>query len=460
MQLARTRAPEPIDHHALDDLFGETPKGAAEADDGPLVVLEDDDIFDVQEMHAQAPLQPDPFAQRQTMIVDEPAAVVHPPMVESVIAAATTTAATTTATSVPAEVPTAEAPRRVPLAERFSWSDVELESESPAIGLAPTPPLSPFESAAEDDVDTAFDMPFEKPLSAEHETPPAPLFEEAPGHAADETSVEVPSVTAVSPHAAAFAAALEAEAAVNARAPAQTFADREPDSGAASNAASTFESAGVFAEEAVAGVTSSSLTVAPEMGDDSAESGVAARAPLVVPASAGEITHARLAPLWQRGLAAVIDLLPVAGVTALTLVALEPVLERAHVPLLPRSIDEFARFWWALGPKMFFVVAAVFGTALVYHAVSFVVMQGTVGDLLFGIVWITKRGRKPGLFRALWRGLCLVVSVALFGGGFWFALLTRSKRTFYDVVSGVYPVKRSSLVVAPTAPVSDLPLAA
>jgi hypothetical protein len=335
VQLAQTRAPEAIDHAALDEIFSDrqpveifsdrqpveaisdrpslAPLAAA-ADDSALdeiTLLDDSEIFDVEDSEAAAPLQPEP-------------PLAAPPAI--------------------AENADTE---RVLLAERFSWSDV---------------------AAPEEPADLATDLSavIDAPVDHAAELAPAPVLE--------------------------------------------------------------------------------------EQADDEDE------APPEAAALAGEIAHARLAPIWQRAIAALIDLLPIAGVTALTLIALEPVLEHAQAPLLPHSIDEFARFWWALGPKLIFVAVAVFGTALLYHVLSFIFMQGTVGDLAFGIVWITRRGRRPGVFRAIWRGVWLVVSVALFGGGFWFALLTRTKRPFYDVVSGLYPVKRKSCVVA--EPVAELPLAA
>lgn len=366
VKLARTRTPEPIDHHALEELFtdGVVPHAPAEPEQTELMLLEDDDIFDVDEMHAQSPLQPEPATLRQAPIVEE--AVVATP------------------------TPTAASERRVPLAERFAWSDVELDASAEPTAMGPSS-SPPFSDISEKDTELGF---------------PVDAANVALGHIA--------STPLFAPEGQPATSATEA-----------------------------------FASEAVFATSDASLSEA------SAPSASVASA-----AVAGEIAHAQLAPLWQRALAAIVDLLPIAGVTALTLIALEPVLERAHVPLLPRSVDELARFWWALGPKMIFVAVAIFGTALLYHTLSFVLMQGTVGDLIFGIVWITKKGRRPGLFRALWRGLCLVVSVALFGGGLWFALLTRSKRTFYDVMSGLYPVKRKSLVIAPAALVADLPLAA
>ncbi len=170
-----------------------------------------------------------------------------------------------------------------------------------------------------------------------------------------------------------------------------------------------------------------------------------------------EIERAELAPLWQRGLAGLVDLIPVAGATALALVALEPTLSRAHLPLLPHSLDELARMWWALNWKVAIIIGAMIGSAFIYQLLTFVYMQGTVGDFLFGIVWITRRGRRPGLVRALWRASWFIISFVVCGAGYWFALLTHTRRPLYDWVSGVYPVKRRSLVFPPAPVLSDAP---
>lgn len=160
---------------------------------------------------------------------------------------------------------------------------------------------------------------------------------------------------------------------------------------------------------------------------------------VVVEAVAANV-DAVVAPLSRRIASLAIDLLPVAGALMLILLALEGRLEKGGAPLMPTTMHGLGRMYWSLGAMVWLVLSVLVVVPLVYHTLSLHYMGGSVGDLLFGIRWITKSGSRPSIVRSLVRALVAIPSWTLALTGVLLALLTRSRRTFYDIVTGCYPV--------------------
>jgi uncharacterized RDD family membrane protein YckC len=163
----------------------------------------------------------------------------------------------------------------------------------------------------------------------------------------------------------------------------------------------------------------------------------------VTPAAAVTI-EATLAPAWRRIGAGIVDALPIAGALMLMLLAFERDLEAGGAPLVPGSLHELARMLISLGTRGWIVLAVVCTVAVVYHSFCLAYMRATVGDMIFGIRWLTKKGDPPRLARAVTRAVLAVPSWLLAMFGVWFVLLSRSRRTLYDTLTGCYPVLRSS----------------
>ncbi|MCC6806490.1 MAG: RDD family protein [Deltaproteobacteria bacterium] len=156
------------------------------------------------------------------------------------------------------------------------------------------------------------------------------------------------------------------------------------------------------------------------------------------------IVHAALAPPWRRLAAGLVDAMPLAGSLMLMMLLFEHDLEVGRAPLVPTSLHELARVFLSLGMRGWIVLAVVCAVSVVYHSFCIAYMRATVGDLLFGIRWLTQQGDPPRLGRAVTRAVLAVPSWLLAMAGVWYVLLSRTRRTLYDTLSGCYPVLRSS----------------
>lgn len=154
--------------------------------------------------------------------------------------------------------------------------------------------------------------------------------------------------------------------------------------------------------------------------------------------------RAALAPGWRRLAAGAVDALPLGGALMLMLLFFEHDLDAGGAPMIPSNLHELARMFVSLGAHAWIILAAVCAVSVLYHSFSVAYMRATVGDLLFGIRWVTPSGEAPRLGRALARAVLQVPSWLIAMCGVWSVFFTRTKRTLYDVVTGCYPVLRSS----------------
>ncbi len=187
----------------------------------------------------------------------------------------------------------------------------------------------------------------------------------------------------------------------------------------------------------------SEMPTAPLREATPSEAAAAQEAVSVESADVGVIDIA-LAPPWRRLAAGVVDALPLGGALMLMLLIFERDLDAGHAPMVPTSLHDLARIFLSLGKHAWIILAGVCLVSVLYHAFSVAFMRATVGDLLFGIRWLTKRGEPPRLGRAATRAVLQLPSWLFAMFGVWFVLLTRTRRTLYDVLSGCYPVSRSS----------------
>lgn len=163
-----------------------------------------------------------------------------------------------------------------------------------------------------------------------------------------------------------------------------------------------------------------------------------------VVAAQAQIIHATLAPTWRRLAAMAIDALPLGGALMLMLLLFERDLEAGGAPLVPTSLHQLARVFLSLGAHAWVILAVLVAVSVVYHTFSLAFMRATVGDMLLGIRWLTLEGNSPRLGRALTRAVLAVPSWLLAMFGVWYVLLSRTRRTLYDTLTGCYPVLRSS----------------
>jgi uncharacterized RDD family membrane protein YckC len=154
--------------------------------------------------------------------------------------------------------------------------------------------------------------------------------------------------------------------------------------------------------------------------------------------------QASLPPGWRRLAAGAVDALPLCGALMLMLLFFERDLDVGGAPLIPTNLHELGRMFTSLGTHGLVILAAVSCVSVLYHAFSLAFMRATVGDLLFGIRWVTLSGEAPSLGRSLMRALLQLPSWLLAMCGVWFVFFTRTKRTLYDVLTGCYPILRSS----------------
>jgi uncharacterized RDD family membrane protein YckC len=156
------------------------------------------------------------------------------------------------------------------------------------------------------------------------------------------------------------------------------------------------------------------------------------------------IVHATLAPSWRRLCAGIVDALPLGGALMLMLLLFERDLEAGGAPLVPSSLPELALMFISLGSRGWVILAVVCVVSVVYHSFCLAYMRATVGDMLFGIRWLTLKGDPPRLGRAAIRAVLAIPSWLLAMAGVWYVLLSRTRRTLYDTLTGCYPVLRSS----------------
>jgi uncharacterized RDD family membrane protein YckC len=138
------------------------------------------------------------------------------------------------------------------------------------------------------------------------------------------------------------------------------------------------------------------------------------------------------ASLWRRCLALTFDLALLSSIVLGLLAA-------ATLIIAPKGAATLTqRLLVAAIPGA--VLAAMFG--LVYTTLFGFLLKGrTPGRFLLGIRLVDHRGRTPGMFRALFRGILSLFSFAIFLAGFWISLFDRRGQTLHDKLSRTFVVR-------------------
>jgi uncharacterized RDD family membrane protein YckC len=129
-------------------------------------------------------------------------------------------------------------------------------------------------------------------------------------------------------------------------------------------------------------------------------------------------------PLWRRFAAMFYDLFPLIGIwmvaAALWVLVFHGVYDPRHPGLLLRALLTA----WLL---------AVTGA---YFVVSWVRVGATVGSRAWKFRLVRDDGTRVGVRTAYLRFVLALVSLALLGGGFWYAWFDPDRRTWHDRVCG------------------------
>jgi len=131
-----------------------------------------------------------------------------------------------------------------------------------------------------------------------------------------------------------------------------------------------------------------------------------------------------LAPLWRRLAALVYDLFPLIGLWMLTVFVCLFAAGRHYDPAHPQ---------WAqrLGLQL-----ALFIVTAGYFVISWARIGQTIGMRAWRLKLVRENGDRLGALLALARFLLALLSLAVAGIGFWWALFDARKRTLHDRVCG------------------------
>jgi uncharacterized RDD family membrane protein YckC len=150
----------------------------------------------------------------------------------------------------------------------------------------------------------------------------------------------------------------------------------------------------------------------------------------------------KVASFRKRLLAMLIDAVPIGGAFMLMMLIYDKRLEASRAPLVPHSLDDLSRIYWGLEGGVWLVLLVVAAVTVLYQTFCLAFMRATVGDLVLGMRWVTVTGRAPSPLRAGLRAFALLPSWLLAGVGVYSLLISRTRRTLYDIVSGCYLVDR------------------
>jgi uncharacterized RDD family membrane protein YckC len=129
-------------------------------------------------------------------------------------------------------------------------------------------------------------------------------------------------------------------------------------------------------------------------------------------------------PLWRRFAAMFYDLFPLNGIgmvaAALWVLVFHGVYDPRHPGLLLRAL---------LTAWLLVVTGA-------YFVVSWVRVGATVGSRAWKFRLVRDDGTRVGVRTAYLRFVLALVSLALLGGGFWYAWFDPDRRTWHDRVCG------------------------
>ncbi|MBS0432983.1 MAG: RDD family protein [Proteobacteria bacterium] len=135
------------------------------------------------------------------------------------------------------------------------------------------------------------------------------------------------------------------------------------------------------------------------------------------------------APLWRRLAALVYDVFP--------LIALWMIAALLYLLPMGEHYNPQHPHWAArLGLQ-----SALFTVTAAYFVVSWTRVGATIGMRAWRLKLVGEDGAKPGTMQSLARFFLALVSFAIVGVGFWWALFDARKRTLHDRVCGTVMVR-------------------
>lgn len=176
-------------------------------------------------------------------------------------------------------------------------------------------------------------------------------------------------------------------------------------------------------------------------------------------AATAESLPVRTAGTLRRGLAALIDLVPLGtlwlGATLWLAAAAPGPLGDSRWNLLDRFVDAVNQT-----PRVVIIPAGVLGvTLLLWHFLTVALSGTTPGKRVLGLRVIDARGRRPGVLRAFAHALLRVISLALWGAGHLWSIADPHRRTLYDRLSGTWVVEDLHVSPHGAASIADRPRA-
>lgn len=137
------------------------------------------------------------------------------------------------------------------------------------------------------------------------------------------------------------------------------------------------------------------------------------------------------APLWRRLAALVYDVFPLIGLWMVTAFVCLFAFGRHYDPAHPE--------WGTrLGLQL-----ALLAVTLAYFTISWARIGQTIGMRAWKLKLVREDGGRVGVLPALARFFVALVSVAIAGIGFWWALFDAQSRTLHDRVCGTVMVRLS-----------------
>lgn len=141
------------------------------------------------------------------------------------------------------------------------------------------------------------------------------------------------------------------------------------------------------------------------------------------------VMNAMPAPLWRRIAALVYDVFPLIGLWMVTAFLCLFAFGRHYDPAHPE--------WGTrLGLQL-----ALLAVTVAYFVISWVRIGQTIGMRAWKLKLLRADGGKVGALPALARFFLALVSLAILGIGFWWALFDAHKRTLHDRVCGTVMVR-------------------
>lgn len=146
----------------------------------------------------------------------------------------------------------------------------------------------------------------------------------------------------------------------------------------------------------------------------------------------------RAAPAVLRLLAGLVDLAVVVAISTGLFLATEEVAPLDWPPRYWNYLDYFADLFWSR-PEIIYRIFGIFGLSFFLWGVFWTCLVGNAPVArLFGMQVVTRKGKRPGVMRAMLRTLFFLLFSAMAFLGPSLALLDPKRRTLHDIMTGCY----------------------